>query len=151
MIWIWLASGLGIVLLVLAFLARVWRRGRTGIRQARARFEAQRPTLEQAFRASATASGKPRGLIWVDLDWEPGVLFARERTTGHLAALVGVTVRFEAIPGSDMEHLPAVGNLRTATAVFFFDRGHWHTTGRTLFNLNPGEAVVRFGGQYEAV
>jgi hypothetical protein len=68
-----------------------------------------------------------------------------------LAALVAVTIQFEAIEGSDMEGLPAVGNLRNASAVFFFDRGRWHTTGKAVFNLNPGEALEHFRNQYERV
>jgi len=56
-------------------------------------------------------------------------------------ALVPVTIQFEAIAGSDMEGLPAVGNLRNASAVFFFDRSKWQTAGRAVFNLNPDEAL----------
>ena len=78
-----------------------------------------------------------------------GVTFARERDTGRLAALVGVLIRFEAIPGGDMEGLPAVGNLRPAAAVFFFHAGRWHTTGKALFNLDPEEALVRLADRYE--
>jgi hypothetical protein len=139
----------GVVLLLLLLGLWLWRRRQTGMAQALARFPAERPALERAFFAAAAASGKPRGLTWVDLEWEPGVLFARERTTGSLAALIGVTVRFEAIPGGDMEGLPAVGNLRNASAVFFFHDSRWHTTGKILFNLNPDEVVDRFGTQYE--
>jgi hypothetical protein len=65
------------------------------------------------------------------------VAFARERATGQLAALASVTIQFEAVEGGDMEGLPAVGNLRDASAVFFFHRGRWHTAGRAVFNLNP--------------
>ena len=118
-------------------------------RRARALFDRQRPDLEQAFFQAASASGKPRGLRWKALEWEPAAVFARERATGRLAALVGVTVQFEAVEGGDMEGLPAVGNLRNASAVFFFDAGRWRTTGKAIFNLNPGEAVEHFKGQYE--
>jgi hypothetical protein len=48
-----------------------------------------------------------------------------------------------------MEGLPAVGNLRNASAVFFFHRGRWHTAGKAVFNLNPDEALARFRNQYE--
>ena len=50
-----------------------------------------------------------------------------------------------------MEGLPAVGNLRNASAVFYFQRGHWHTTGKAVFNLNPAEVIQRFKNQYEPV
>jgi hypothetical protein len=132
----------------------LWRRLRgRGLdpQQARDLFARQRPQLEAMFFTAASASGKPRGLLWKTIEWEPGALLARERDTGRLAALVGVTIQFEAVEGSDMEGLPAVGNLRNASAVFFFHGGRWHTTGKTVFNLNPDEVVARFQNQYEAL
>ena len=51
------------------------------------------------------------------------MIYVRDRQHGQIAALVGVTIQFEAVPGGDMEGLPAVGNLRNASAVFFFSRG----------------------------
>jgi hypothetical protein len=128
-----------------------WRLFRPGpsLERTRRLFVQQRERLELQFFQAAAASGKPRGLRWKAIDWEPGVEFARERDTGRLAALMGVTIRFEAIEGSDMEGLPAVGNLRNASAVFFFHRGRWHTVGRTVFNLNPDEALAHFKNQYE--
>ena len=48
-----------------------------------------------------------------------------------------------------MEGEPAVGNLRNASAVFFFHRGHWETVGKAVFNMNPGEAIDHFKNQYE--
>src|SRR5881392_2900606 len=68
---------------------------------------------------AAAATGKPRGLRWKDCEWESEVIFARDKQTSQLAALVSITIQFEAIPGSDMEGLPAVDNLRNASAVFF--------------------------------
>ena len=128
-----------------------WRLLRPGPSAERARqlFQHQRERLELLFFQMAAASGKPRGLRWKAIEWESGAEFARERASGQLAALVGVTIRFEAIEGSDMEGLPAVGNLRNASAVFFFHRDRWHTTGKTVFNLNPDEALAHFQHQYE--
>jgi hypothetical protein len=131
-------------------LGRLFRR-REDPRAAADLFLWNRAHLEQQFFQAAAASGLPRGLRWKGVEWESGATFARERSTGRLAALVGVTIQFEAVEGSDMEGLPAVGNLRTASAVFFFHRGRWHTTGRAVFNLNPEEALAHFGRQYERV
>ncbi len=127
---------------------RLFRRG-PSVERARRLFSRQRQRLELQFFQAAAASGKPRGLRWKAVDWEPGVEFARERDSGRLAALVGVTIQFEAIEGGDMEGLPAVGNLRNASAVFFFHRDCWHTVGKTVFNLNPDEALAHFKNQYE--
>src|SRR5207253_8873018 len=89
--------------------------------------ERQGPRLEAEFRRAAAASGKPRGLYWRECQWDDTVEFVRERRSGQIAALVSVTIRFEAVEGSDMEDLPAVGNLRNASAGFFFHRGQWDT------------------------
>jgi hypothetical protein len=125
-----------------------WLRG-PNVPEARALFARQREHLEAKFFQAASHSGKPRGLRWKGCEWGSGVTFARERATGKLAALIGVTIRFEAVEGGDMEGLPAVGNLRHASAVFFFDRGRWHTVGRALFNLSPDEALEHFKNQYQ--
>jgi hypothetical protein len=130
---------------------RLWRllAGRRGGRGARNLFLRQRPQLQDAYFAAAVASGKPRGLRWKACEWEPAVEFARERATGSLTALAGVVIAFEAVEGGDMEGEAAVGNLRNASAVFFFHDGQWRTTGKTVFNLNPDEALARFHHQYE--
>ena len=117
--------------------------------EARKRFLQQREHLEAEFFTAAARTGKPRGLRWKNCDWESDVVFARERSTGRLTALVAVTIAFEAVEGGDMEGLPAVGNLRHASAVFFLDGERWRTTGKTVFNLNPSEALEHFKGQYE--
>lgn len=149
----WLFALLGaavlIALLVLLVLLLALGRGGVSLQDARSAFHAQRAELEAAFFTAAAASGKPRGLRWKACEWEPGVAFAREKATGQFAALVGVTIQFEAIEGSDMEGLPAVGNLRNASAVFFFHAGRWQTTGKTVFNLNPDEVLAHFKNQYE--
>jgi hypothetical protein len=148
--WHWLVLA-AVVLLV--FLAVMWYIGATASSPALAlsKFTLQRADLQNTFFRAASSSGKPRGLRWKSIDWHEGVELVRERETRNLAALVGVTIAFEAIPGSDMEDLPAVGNLRHGSAVFHYARGAWHTTGKTVFNLMPDEVIVRFATQYERV
>jgi hypothetical protein len=148
--WIYAGAGVAVVALLVLLVLAV-RRGGVSLSAARGAFEVQRAELEAAFFAAAAASGKPRGLRWKACDWEPGAEFAREIATGHLAALVGVTIQFEAVEGGDMEGLPAVGNLRNASAVFFFHDGRWHTTGKAVFNLNPNEVLARYRNQYECL
>jgi hypothetical protein len=130
-----------------------YRVGAAVPQRARAQFQAQRDRLLADFFEAASNSGKPRGLRWKSLDWssagsatEP--VLARDRKGGEIVALLPVTIQFEAIPGSDMEGLPAVGNLRNASAVFFYQRGSWATTGKAVFNLNPDEAIAHFKDQY---
>ncbi len=146
--WLWLL--LPSALLMIAFvLLWLWHAPRPSVPELQKRFLQQREHLEAGFFAAAAASGKPRGLRWKNCEWEHEIAFARERQTGRLAALVAVVISFEAIEGGDMEGVAAVGNLRNASAVFFHDGGRWRTTGRAIFNLNPGEALEHFKGQYE--
>lgn len=149
--WVWLLVIVGVLAGLFLILGKPLRRFGKQVQSERARelFKLQRERLEARFLTAAAASGKPRGLRWKECQWESGVELVRERRTGQIAALVGVTIRFEAVEGSDMEGLPAVGNLRNASAVFYFHRGHWDTVGKVVFNMNPDEAAAHFKKQYE--
>jgi hypothetical protein len=146
------------ILLAIALLGLIvaWRPlrawvGEIHLERAREMFSLQRERLEAKFIEMAAATGKPRGLRWKDCEWADQFLFARDRYTGEITALVEVTVRFEPIEGSDMEDWAEARRLRNATGVFFFSKGQWHTHGRTIFNMNPNEALQHFKEQYEAV
>jgi hypothetical protein len=151
LMWFWLPA-LTLAAIAASVLLVVWVRPPTvPIAVALDRFRKQREQLEGQFFQAAASSGKPRGLRWSRCEWGSAIELARDRKTGQLLALVGVTISFEAIEGGDMEGLAAVGNLRNASAVFFFDGLHWFTAGRVVFNLNPDEAIRHFAGQYEPV
>lgn len=132
---------------------RPLRRFRHEVQSERAQelFRLQRERLELMFLPAAAATGKPRGLRWTECNFDDEVVFARDRNTRELVALVGVTIRFEAVEGSDMEGLPAVANLRNASAVFYFQNSQWQTAGKTVFNMNPAEAIEHFRGRYECI
>jgi hypothetical protein len=154
-VWWWVLIVAGIVVGV-AIIFGFWRPLRRlghNIQAERAQelFRLQRERLELSFLPAAAATGKPRGLRWVDCSFDDEVVFARDRNSRELLALVGVTIRFEAIEGSDMEGLAAVGNLRNASAVFYFHKGRWNTAGKAVFNLNPAEAVEHFHTRYERI
>jgi hypothetical protein len=149
--WIWWS--LGALAAAVVLLLVLWRPLQSfgkevQVERARELFKLQRERLESKFLRAAAATGKPRGLRWKDCQWERAVEFVREKQTGQIAALIGVTIQFEAIEGSDMEGLAAVGNQRNASAVFFYHRGNWDTLGKAVFNMNPNEAVVHFKNQY---
>src|SRR5262245_27049683 len=152
--WWWIAAilaGLGGAA-VAVFWRPLRRLGREiQVERAKELFRLQRERLEMLFLPAAAATGKPRGLRWLECQFEDEVIFARDRRSRELVALVAVTIRFEAVEGSDMEGLPAVGNLRNASAVFFFHRGQWHTAGKAVYNMNPAEAIHHFRNQYERV
>jgi hypothetical protein len=143
------AVGLAMILLSWRPLRGIFRE--IHVERAREMFSLQRERLELLFIETAKRSGKPRGLRWVDCDWAKEVKYARDRITHRIVALVGVTVRFEAVEGTEMEDWPQVADLRNATGVFYFTRGHWHTDGRVLFNMNPDEALERMQTQFERV
>jgi hypothetical protein len=117
---------------------------RRRIAMARAAFDKQRDACRQQFLAAASATGKPRGLAWKQIDFQDKILLARDRAIGQLVALVGVTISFSAIEGGGMEDVEAVGNLRAATAVFNWNGRRWATDGRAVFNLEPREVLDRY-------
>jgi hypothetical protein len=125
------------------------RRRHRLLQQARQQFHLRREYLEARFFTLASQSGKPRGLEWVECDFDDGVRFARDRQSGELRAFVGVTIRFRAVEGGGMEDVEAVGNYRAATAVFYYDGKSWNTHGRVLFNFNPDEAIEHFRHELE--
>jgi hypothetical protein len=143
---------LGVALLgMVYFFWRVGRKYAGNFDSAHILFVEQRPRLEDAFFQAASVSGKPRGLRWKQCQWENLIEWMRDKNTGQIVAFVGVTILFEAIEGGDMEGLAAVGNLRNATAVFFYENEQWQTAGRAIFNLNPNEAVAHFSAGYERI
>ncbi|WP_147274328.1 hypothetical protein [Bremerella cremea] len=107
-------------------------------------FRLRREWLETEFMKVAAASGKPRGLRWVDCEFDDDVQFAFDEEIGLLRAFVSVTIRFEAIEGGDMEEVEAVGNLRAATGVFEYNGTGWVANPRAIFNLSPNQAIQHF-------
>ena len=114
-------------------------------------FHRQREQLEAKFIERAAISGKPRGLRWTDVTFDDDVVYARDRRTGSLKALVAIEVCFEAIEGGDMEEVEAVSNVRAATAEFLLDGSRWRTDGRVYFNLAPSATVKYLSSDLELV
>ena len=141
------------LLVVAAALAVAWWHGRSRREERRAiqEFRAQRERLEAKFFDLAALSGKPRGLRWVNCDWQRDVTFARDAKSSLMTAFVGVEIQFEAIEGGDMEDVEAVGTIRDASAVFHYQSGRWGTGGKALFNMNPQEAIQRLTEQFRPV
>jgi hypothetical protein len=128
---------------------RPWRRREE--RAAAARWHEEESALKTQFLTLARSAGKPRGLQWSECEWTEAILFARERETGLLTALVGLVVRFEPVVGGEMEDVEAASLPRDTTAVFHYRKGRWGTGGRALFNMSPEEALDRLSGQFEPV
>jgi hypothetical protein len=144
-------GGLAIAAAVVAM--RPLRAARQAEKLARAQrdFHRQREPLEARFIERAAASGKPRGLRWVDVEFDDDVLYARDRRTRRLKALVAIEVSFEAVEGGGMEEVEAVSRVRAATAEFIHDGDRWATQGRVYFNLAPSAAVKYLASDLELV
>ena len=125
------------------------RRQQADVDEARAVFRRRREWLEAAFVTMASERGKPRDLVWAACEFADPVAFARDRGSGQLRALVGVTISFEAEAGGGMEDVEAVCALRAGTAVFSYDDGAWTSDGRAIFNLNPQETIRRYQHELE--
>ena len=136
-----------------ALALRPIRAARQAERLARAQrdFHRQREQLEAKFIERASQSGKPRGLRWTDVAFDDDVVYARDRRTRCLKALVAIEVSFEAIEGGGMEDVEAVSNIRAATAEFLYDGGRWKTDGRVYFNLAPTATVKYLASDLELV
>lgn len=136
-----------------AFLLRPIRASRRSEKLARAQrdFHRQREQLEAKFIDRAAAGGKPRGLRWADVVFDDDVIYARDRRSRKLKALVAVEVSFEAVEGGGMEDVEAVSNVRAATAEFLYDGTRWTTEGRVFFNLAPSATVKYLATDLELV
>jgi len=148
----WISLIVGTALALVAGIA--WRRWRTA-QQGAVRtlatldFPDQRESLGPLFCQAAEATGKPRGLHWKACEIHDDALFAIDRVSGELFAMVGATIRFEAVAGGDMEEVEAVGNLRYATTLFVYRQRQWSTDGLVLFNLEPAQALERYREQLQ--
>ncbi len=151
-IYVWLV-GLVVGVHLIAYIAYCRsRRQRSALtRRATTEFGQRREWIEAEFVTVASGLGKPRGLRWKNVEFDNGVSFARDRNSGELRAFAGVTIAFEAIEDGGMEDVEAVSNLRTATSVFHYTDGRWTTDGRTLFNLDPDEAVLHFQHELDPI
>ena len=136
----WIA---GIATISLSIATALWLRhfARTvQIERARELFRLQHERFEDLLLDAASKTGKPRGLTWIGIEIIGVAVLARNARRG-IVALVPVVIRFEPIAGSEMEDVLAAREPRTATAIFAFVRGHWHTDGRIVFNLNPAQML----------
>jgi hypothetical protein len=127
-----------------------WRKAR--FVEARRDFHRQRERLEARFLQLGIANARPEAPAWMDCEFDDDVAYARNRSTGELSALVAVTIslgQFDDTPEEDRREPP--DQLRMATAVFRFDRGHWTTDGRAIFNLSPAETIHFYQRELEMV
>ena len=105
--------------------------------------------LQQRFFSIVSKSGKPKGLTWKSCKFDEATIWAIEKQSANLHALLSVVIHFEAVLGGPMEDVEAVGNARIATAIFFYDGSRWDTRGDILFNLEPHDVLTRHCDDYD--
>ena len=89
--------------------------------------------------------------MWAGCDFDDACRFARDRQSGQLWALVGVSITFALPePMTRRRNAGRVHHDRQATAVFRFDGAQWTTDGRAVFNLNPTETIRRYQSRTRA-
>ena len=148
-IW-WYVGVCGVVLLLLA--RWLWHFAKIVMAErARELFSLQHERFEEMLLKAASETGKPRGLRWLGCAITGDAALVRDTATRQIVALVPVLLTFEPIEGSDMEDVPAAREPRPATALFTFEKGHWHTTGRIVMNHTPHQAIAAFGTQFKLI
>ena len=104
---------------------------------ARDLFRQQREWLEARFLRALTQVDPTEAARWDEAHWHDEVLWARDRHTRRLLALI--CVHFDVHPFDDLtEPRP-----RHATALFEFHKGCWRAEGKRLDEVQPDEAVRR--------
>jgi hypothetical protein len=109
---------------------------------ARASFRKKREWLEARFISVLNRANPIEGQRWESAHWHDEVLWARDRQTRDLLALV--CVHFEPEPFE----LPSTTTY--VTVLFEFRKGHWCAEGKRLDEMRPDEAIGR-NRRYEAV
>jgi hypothetical protein len=115
--------------------------------RARASFRQQREWLEARFLGALDKIDPIERLRWEDAHWHDEVLWARDRQTRILLALIGV--HFDDPTASSYEDFGDV-KPRHSTALFEFRKGRWLAEGKRLDEVRPDEAVLR-GHRFEPV
>jgi hypothetical protein len=141
-------AGILLVCFALACWLIFWRRTAwqifedVHVDRARELLHQQREWLEARFISALSHIDAAEGQRWESAQWDDEVLWARDRQTRHLLALV--CVHFEPAP-FDLLQVP-----RHATALFEYRKGRWQAEGKRLDEVRPDEAVGR-NQRFEAV
>lgn len=107
------------------------------IQRARDQFRLEREWLEARFLAALARHDPIERLRWEDAFWHDEVVWARDRQSRRLLALIGVTFPNDPISGFPDEP------PRHATALFEFRKGVWKVDGRHFDEIRPDEAFLR--------
>ncbi len=105
--------------------------------RARDGFRLQRERLEAQFLSALGRLDPIEKLRWDDAHWRDEVVWARDRRTRRLLAMVGVS--FDSESFGDFPDCP----VRHATAIFEYRKNAWVAEGKRLDEIRPDEAFIR--------
>jgi hypothetical protein len=105
--------------------------------RARELFRQQREWLEARFLGALAKVDPAERLRWEEAHWHDEVLWARDRQTRGLLAMIGV--HFDTNPFDDLAETAP----RHSTALFEYRKGRWCAEGKRLDEIRPDEAVRR--------
>ena len=105
--------------------------------KAREQFRYQREGLEARFLSALERTEPIEKLRWDDARWRDDVVWARDRRTRRILALVGVSFENEPF-GNAYTEPPA----RHATALFEYRKGTWVAEGKRIDEIRPHEAFI---------
>jgi hypothetical protein len=105
--------------------------------RARELFRQQREWLEARFLAALAKNDPLERVRWEDAHWHDEIVWARERPSRKLLALIGV--HFDSDPIFDLPD----SHPRHATALFEYHKGRWIAEGKRLDEIRPDEAFLR--------
>lgn len=134
-VWAGLLCSVAAVFLPIRLARRVLRE--TRVESARDQFRRRREWLEARFLTALAKADPVERLRWEDAHWHDEVLYARDRQTRRLLALIGVHFDPDPLDG-DAGPYP-----RHATAFFEFRKGAWNADGKRLDHVRPDEAFLR--------
>lgn len=130
-VWLWLGLEL----------ARIVRRDQRDPVQD---FQSSRVEIASLVLDAGRRRGTPRGLNWVECRWTDQILVAQDPHTGRELLLAQAIIRFEPIPGSDMELIPAAREPRPVTVILARSSQGWEMWRPPVFNLSLGDVAKQF-------
>ena len=104
---------------------------------ARDQFRMQREWLEARFLGALARADPIERLRWEDAHWHDELIWARDRQSRTLLALIGVHFDDPTFVEFGESH------PRHSTALFEFRKGRWYAEGKRLDELCPDEAMLR--------
>lgn len=135
-------------MLIPVCMAAAWVIVRRGVRilaedrdlsKARAAFHLQREWLEVRFLNELARTDPVERPRWDDARWHDEVVWARDRQTRRLLALIGVHFDADPFLAAEFSDVPP----HHATALFEYRRGGWLTKGKHFDEIRPAEAFLR--------